>query len=931
MPERRAPSHPRTTLTFPTLASQPQGFSFNDGMGPTPGMGGPNMGNMAGGRPPSAGPGAWAETPAMGQMGGDPRMMNPGPGMMNPGAGPGGMPRMSSGPPPSAFPRPPSFSTPASGGMGAGAGFAPPPTAGSMPGGPPSFTDRPGMGPIPGMNGAGPGAGPTPSYDVVHLSARNARLEEKLSKALAKNRSMAKYYDQLLAKTRDAQEREIEDLKSDLMRLQAESAAALGARDSLQRVAAERDAAVEEMNSLRDKLSAIQRKGEGHDAQSTKELNDTRLKLAQRDGEVASLKAQLSSAQTMVSTANPAQTGQSPVDHSGAVQAAGSTTLAQMQRMLDAAREERNHERRQAAARDGEMARQLNDIKEQALDRIRESSAAAKEVAALKERVHAAEHERDRLRDRMEEMEGDVSDHRELRRRMQQAEERATTTQKKADRCELSEAKLRAAEANAQNLQEERAQAHKRLQEMTEKLLHVTNEKDVLVRHSAHQVHVEAELANTRRELEQAKRSGLAVRTERKTHAVEWNEAADNMGRVLRHHIYSHTRWEKDASDEVSGAHEAHAHGQRSAVRLVAAAEAEAASLAGEAVEVVRTTRQLLREHARECAEVIAEVTKVHAQRADERIDAALSMLREAEVRAERAESDAERSAAEARRAKAAATRAGVIPSALLNPHERDGQERLDEDGDPSQAERPQRGMVREEDFDDEAERATRRLRVSQFQMLGLAMWRRATSDARTEGHEMLHSQLVLARREAAVASARSENWYVFMCSLTVCPYELCVSQGTYRIQQGRSPSMVAPRGGVVAQTGEGAARGDGRRGVRADPEDAPVAGGGDGTGRVERGGGSARAGVRSQPRVARGSATGTRRRAEAAAEGARAAGGDIGHGQARLKAQPEQRGRGPAGVAAAEDAGGTFTPGGPGGGAGKGGERVGQRRRKRR
>ena len=453
----------------------------------------------------------------------------------------------------------------------------------------------------------------TPSYDVVHLSARNARLEEKLSKALAKNRSMAKYYDQLLAKTRDAQEREIEDLKSDLMRLQAESAAALGARDSLQRVAAERDAAVEEMSSLRDKLSAIQRKGEGHDAQSTKELNDTRLKLAQRDGEVASLKAQLSSAQTMVSTATPAQTGASPVDHSGAVQAAGSTTLAQMQRMLDAAREERNHERRQAAARDGEMARQLNDIKEQALDRIRESSAAAKEVAALKERVHAAEHERDRLRDRMEEMEGDVSDHRELRRRMQQAEERATTTQKKADRCELSEAKLRAAEANAQNLQEERAQAHKRLQEMTEKLLHVTNEKDVLVRHSAHQVHVEAELANTRRELEQAKRSGLAVRTERKTHAVEWNEAADNMGRVLRHHIYSHTRWEKDASDEVSGAHEAHAHGQRSAVRLVAAAEAEAASLAGEAVEVVRTTRQLLREHARECAEVIAEVTKVHA------------------------------------------------------------------------------------------------------------------------------------------------------------------------------------------------------------------------------------------------------------------------------------------------------------------------------
>ena len=44
--------------------------------------------------------------------------------------------------------------------------------------------------------------------------------KEKLSKALAKNRSMAKYYDQLLAKTRDAQERETDGLKGG-MRLRA--------------------------------------------------------------------------------------------------------------------------------------------------------------------------------------------------------------------------------------------------------------------------------------------------------------------------------------------------------------------------------------------------------------------------------------------------------------------------------------------------------------------------------------------------------------------------------------------------------------------------------------------------------------------------------------------------------------------------------------
>ena len=46
----------------------------------------------------------------------------------------------------------------------------------------------------------------------------------------------------------------------------------------------------------------------------------------------------------------------------------------------------------------------------------------------------------------------------------------------------MAEAKLRAAEADRQNLQSERTDAHKRLQEMTEKVLTVTTEKDVLAR-----------------------------------------------------------------------------------------------------------------------------------------------------------------------------------------------------------------------------------------------------------------------------------------------------------------------------------------------------------------------------------------------------------------------------------------------------------------
>ena len=334
------------------------------------------------------------------------------------------------------------------------------------------------------------------------------------------------------------------------------------------------------------------------------------------------------------------------VSHGGNTQ-----TLSQMQRMLDQAREERERERKQAAARDKEMARQLNDIKEQALDRIKETTAAAKEVAALKERARAAEAERDRLRDVRDELEADDHERRELRRRFAEARDDARVAKEKAERCDLAEAKLRASEANVATLQEERAEAHRRLQEMTERLLAMSNEKDVLVRHSAHQVHVEAELA-ARREVERLGKTTLAARAKASESGAEWREGAESLGRVLRAHIYGHARWEREVAEETNAASEAHAHGQRSAVRLAAAAERDAAALAGEAIEVIRTTRQLLREYGAEAGAVMEEVARAHERRADERVEAALSMLREAERRATTAERDAAENAADARRAR---------------------------------------------------------------------------------------------------------------------------------------------------------------------------------------------------------------------------------------------------------------------------------------
>ena len=586
-----------------------------------------------------------------------------------------------------------------------------------------------------------PSAAPPVSYDVVHLSARNARLEEKLSKALAKNRSMAKYYDQLLAKTRDAQEREVEGLREEIARLNRRAADASSdamradPQSDVERVL--RDEQKKRM-SLERQLETLRAENDDRSGSSAEAFAETSAalrvatdRLALRDAELATLRAKMSES-SLVSS-----------DHAGVSMENGNSsnsTLVQMRELLDRAKEDAARERKDAERRDAEMARQLTEIKEQALERIRESTAAAREVATLKERCHASELERDRLRDKVQELEHDERDHRELRRMARDAELAAKAAREKADRCELAEARLRQEQAHVASLRDERAQAHARTQEMTERLLSVQNEKDVLVRHSARQVHVEAELAVAKEELERLKKQSLATRAEAKETTSVWRDGAEGLGRVLRAHIYGHARWERAVSDECSGALDAHEHAQRSTVRLVAAAEQEAAGLAGEAVEVVRATRQLLGEYALESKAVISEIRETAQRNADERVEAALSMLREAETRAEAAEADSAAAQADARRARAAAARAGVLPSALAVP-----------DADASQVS----DLLSRSSTNPAFRRA---LRERQFQMFGVAMWKRAAAREGTRDVAFLRGQLELARRETKVALAQAER-----------------------------------------------------------------------------------------------------------------------------------------------------------------------------
>ena len=250
-------------------------------------------------------------------------------------------------------------------------------------------------------------AGAPPSYDVVHLSARNARLEEKLSKALAKNRSMAKYYDQLLAKTRDAQERETDGLKGEIARLNAR--AANGNRgengDDIDALRDELRAEQTKRRNVERELEASRTKHDGAAASTSEAFAETAAALrvatdalAARDAELATTRESLRAARSENGTHPSVGDGG---EHGVAV--SHNSTLSQMRDLLDRAREDQSAARGRRAPR-REMAKQLTEIKEQALERIRESTAAAREVATLKERSHASELERDRQRDKVQDL-----------------------------------------------------------------------------------------------------------------------------------------------------------------------------------------------------------------------------------------------------------------------------------------------------------------------------------------------------------------------------------------------------------------------------------------------------------------------------------------------------------------------------------------------
>jgi len=480
-------------------------------------------------------------------------------------------------------------------------------------------------------------------YDSVHLSSRNARLEEKLAKSLAKNRSLARYYDQLLVKSREAQERDIDSLRARIGQGEEAERQLARLREDLERAVRERNSMAEEVKMARSALHQADAFRREETASLNHAISKMTEQITERDSELSEARRRLASQQYD-----------------------GAQELQEMRKLLKQAREERESDRTQ----DNEVAKQLAEIKQQALDRIQENVDAQKEVAAVSEQLKRAEIDTQGARralaeaeERAEEFEQEAD---RLRRQLRDRTEAEARLKGDAAVATALQERLRASERERETDRQELSEARKRIEALNDKIALLSSEKELLVRHSAQSGLIEAQLTEAKFEIERYKKvvEDAALQSRR---ADAGSQARfDDVAQVLRLHIFQHSQDNHRMTATLQEAREMYHMAQRSAARLVARAEREASNIVLEAVQAVQSARRAAAEVAREVSQSVN--TTIVAVRKNARAiiqdsiaekERALATTRDASERAERAE-------LEARRARMLAADAGGHLKALL-------------------------------------------------------------------------------------------------------------------------------------------------------------------------------------------------------------------------------------------------------------------------
>lgn len=462
-----------------------------------------------------------------------------------------------------------------------------------------SFANRGEERPVLGGGATGSAAAREEPFDAAYYKTRIARLEEKLAKEHQKVKSTVKYYeDQFEVQAKKLSEKHEEEKKAaeeEATKLKSQVEWLKQAQESLKSERAAREDLEKELAALREEYAGKEKIAtdvKTTDAKLKKEIKELKEAVEMAKREAAEAEERTKSAPPKQPEADPAE-------------------IAILQKQLDEEKAQRDTIEKKFAA-----------LKAESMD--------PSEVGLLQKKVYTAESELATVRGELDRAMEDKQEATVIKARLDVAEKLVYELKTKAQRVD----ELERFYADASKDKEHLRQAYDKIQEITDKLLAVTNEKEVLVRHSAQQAHVEAQLEQTRSELNRIKNEVHTAQVDKSNSEMNFKYVVDDISRTLREHAMTSMRWEARMASEISEASEEHAEIRRQTMNLVSTAESEAQRVMRDSITVVNDARRMLQDNHKKSEDIIEDVIRAERHRMSDETKTMKSQLVEAERRA---------------------------------------------------------------------------------------------------------------------------------------------------------------------------------------------------------------------------------------------------------------------------------------------------------
>ena len=320
----------------------------------------------------------------------------------------------------------------------------------------------------PSVDGGGGGGG---SYDVSYYKQRLQRLEEKLAKEHAKVKTTVKYYEEQFAqqakKLNAKAERDHAALNDECAKLKSQLEWLKSTQETLKSERAAREGLEKELQALREET------GEKTKSAMRTE-NASYAEVEKLKSEIVQLKEQLE-----VTTKTQAKSV-----------AEDATEVKILQDHLDAEK-----------AKLAQTEKKLKTMQEEFIDPA--------EFGLVQKKLYTAESTLAKTQAQLELAQASAEETTQIKSRLDVAEKLVFSLKEKAKRVDDLEKQALDSLRDKDALRD----AYAKIQNMTDKLLALSSEKEILLRDNAQHVHVEAQLAETRQELN---------RIQNTVHARKW-------------------------------------------------------------------------------------------------------------------------------------------------------------------------------------------------------------------------------------------------------------------------------------------------------------------------------------------------------------------------------------------------------------------------